>query len=247
VSPLKIFSRKWILTTILVVIGAAVCARLGIWQLDRLKQRRAFNAHVYAMQALPALELPTDAAIQDMEYRTVHASGTYDFQNEIALRNQSYQDQYGYHLVTPLKLSNGDAVLVDRGWIPADGNSTPAEWQQYDSAAAATVDGIIRSSQETAGFGGVSDPTPAPGQQRLDFWIYVNIPRIAGQLPYRILPVYIQQNPDATRTQPPIPYQEELDLSEGPHQGYAIQWFSFAGLLLLGYPFYVRRQENPKP
>ena len=245
-SFLKIFTRRWILTTLLVIAGAAVCARLGIWQLDRLKQRRVFNAHVYAMQDMRALELPSDAALEDMEYRAARASGTFDFAHQIAIRNQSYNNQYGYDLITPLQLQDGTAVLVDRGWIPADGNSAPTDWHQYDAPGRMAVSGIIRLSQSTPGFGGAADPPLAAGQTGLDFWIYVNIQRIAQQMPYPILPVYVQLDPVPGRTQPPIPFQEELDLSEGPHQGYAIQWFSFAGLLLAGYPFYVRKQENPK-
>lgn len=248
-TVLKVFSRRWILTTVLVIAGAAVCARLGIWQLDRLKQRRAFNSHVYAMRALSALDLPSQADVEDladMEYRATRVTGTYDFAHQVAIRNQSYNDQYGFHLLTPLMMTNGEAVLVDRGWIPADGNYAPADWRKYDAPGTATVNGIIRSSQTTSGFGGVADPTPTPGQKGLDLWIYVNIERISQQMPYPILPVYIQQNPDASKTDPPIPYQAELDLSEGPHQGYAVQWFSFAALLLFGYPFYVRKQESPK-
>ena len=246
-SFLRIFSRRWLLATVLVIAGAALCARLGIWQLDRLKQRRAFNAHVYAVRAMPPLPLPTqadDENLVDMEYRPTHATGTYDFAHQIAIRNQYNNSQYGYHLVTPLRMAKGQAVLVDRGWIPADGNSTPANWQQYDISGQVSVQGIIRVAQTTAIFGGVADPTLTPGQRSMDLWIYVNIPRIAQQIPYPILPVYIQQNPDPSKTVPPIPYQEELDLSEGPHQGYAIQWFSFAAILLGGYPFYVRKQEK---
>lgn len=246
---LKIFSRRWILTTLLVVAGAAVCARLGIWQLDRLKQRRAFNAHVYAVRAEPALDLPASAGdedLPDMEYRAAQATGRYDFGHQVAIRNQYYNNQYGFHLITPLVMSDGEAVLVDRGWIPADGNTTPANWHNYDLTEQATVHGIIRVSQSTPGFGGIADPTLTPGQKSMDLWIYVNIPRISQQMPYPILPVYIQLDPDPSRTTPPIPFQPELDLSEGPHQGYAIQWFSFAALLLTGYPFYVRKQETPK-
>ena len=246
---LRIFSRRWILTTVLVIAGAALCARLGIWQLDRLKQRRAFNAHVYAVRAMPVLGLPANADAEDlvdMEYRNAQATGKYDFAHQIAIRNQSYNDQYGYHLVTPLLMTNGQAVLVDRGWIPALGNANPTDWRKYDASEQATVHGIIRLSQSTPGFGGVPDPTLTPGQRSLDQWIYVNIGRISLQMPYPILPIYIQLDPDPSRTNPPIPYQEELDLSEGPHQGYAIQWFSFATILLVGYPFYIRKQENPK-
>ena len=247
---LRLLSRRWILATLLVIAGAAVCARLGIWQLDRLKQRRVFNAHVLAMRAAAPLDLsaPSDPPdLAEMEYRAARATGRYDFAHQVAIRNQSYDNQYGLHLLTPLVMSNGRAVLVDRGWIPAEGNPAPADWHAYDAPAGeVTVQGILRQSQTQAGFGGAADPTLTPGQKGLDEWVYVNIGRISQQMPYPLLPVYLQQNTDAGRTDPPIPYQEELDLSEGPHQGYAVQWFSFATLLLVGYPFFVRRQENPK-
>ena len=243
----KVFSRKWILTTILVVAGAAVCVRLGIWQLDRLSQRRSFNAHVFAVQAMPTLDLPASDDMMAMEYRMARASGTYDFENQVAIRNQFYNDQYGFHLLTPLRLPDGEAVLVDRGWIPADGNAAPADWRNYDLPGEVTVSGIIRLSQTVPTFGGVPDPTLTPDQTRLDFWVYVNIERIAQQLPYRLLPIYLQPAPDPNRTDPPFPFQPTLDLSEGPHQGYALQWFSFAAILLVGYPFYLWKQETGKP
>ena len=47
------FTRRWIFTSLLVLAGTALCIRLGIWQLDRLEQRRAFNTHVEAMWAAP--------------------------------------------------------------------------------------------------------------------------------------------------------------------------------------------------
>ncbi len=246
----QLVSRKWLLATVLVLVGAAVCARLGIWQLDRLKQRRAFNAHIYAVRAMAPLKLPTQPAPEDlaaMEYRPVTVTGTYDFAHQVAIRNQYNNSQLGYHLITPLVMQGGEAVLVDRGWIPAEGNDAPAAWRKYDVPGTVTVNGIIQASQSSPGFGLAADPTLTPGQKGLDLWIYVDVPRIANQLPYPVLPVYIQQNPDPNRTDPPIPYQDPLDLSDGPHLSYAIQWFSFAAIMLVGYPFYVRRQEkNPK-
>lgn len=250
-NPLILFSRRWLLTTLLVVVGAGVCVRLGIWQLDRLKQRRAFNAHVLAMRAMAPVQLPAQAGsedLPDMEYRTAVATGTYDFAHQVGIRNQSYNDQYGLHLLTPLVMSNGEAILVDRGWIPADPNGSAGDWTPYDSPAGeTTVHGILRQSQTTPGFGGVADPTLTPGQKGLNLWIFVNVGRIAQQAPYPLVPVYLQQDPIPGRADPPIPYQAELDLSEGPHQGYAIQWFGFAALLLGGYPFFIRRQERPTP
>ncbi|MEW5942154.1 MAG: SURF1 family cytochrome oxidase biogenesis protein, partial [Chloroflexota bacterium] len=70
-----------------------------------------------------------------------------------------------------------------------------------------------------------------------------NVERIGRQAPYRVLPVYIQQTSQAGAGAP-IPHPEELELTEGPHFGYALQWFAFAAILVLGYPFYLRKQEE---
>ena len=259
----KMFSRSWIVATLLVVVAASVCVRLGIWQLDRLAETRAFNAHVYAVRAMQPLDLPAQIDLTTMEWRAVHLSGTYDFENQVAIRNQFNGDQFGYHLVTPLHLSDtstaltctcgtgagsasGTAVLVDRGWIPADGNSTPADWRKYDQPGQVALSGIIRLSEANPPLGGASDPTLTPDQTRLDFWIFVNVKRIGSQIPYPVLPVYIQVDSNPNQTDPPIPFQPTLDLSEGSHQSYAVQWFSFAALFIIGYSFYVNKQESKK-
>ncbi len=240
---LKMFQRKWILTTLLVLAGTALCIRLGIWQLDRLAQRRAFNAQVETERAQPVLDLnrqlPEDLA--KMEWRPVKVTGQYDFANQVALRNQYNGEELGYHLLTPLHFG-GTTILVDRGWIPADGNSTPQDWRKYDEPGTVTVLGQLRLKQTKPLLGGVADTLPANGA-RLDIWNNADIAQIASQMPYPILPAYVQPKPKSNDAQPPIPFQPELDLSEGPHMGYAIQWFSFATLLFIGYPFYLRKQE----
>lgn len=242
---LKMFSRKWLLTTLLVVLGSAVCVRLGFWQLDRLDQRRAFNALVASNRNLSELDL-NDVTVENligMEWRAVQAAGRYDFEHQVALRNQYYGDQYGYHLITPLFLSEHRAVLVDRGWIPAQGNSTPNDWRKYDQPGTVEVAGQLRHGSAKPAFGGVADPTLTPGQTRLDLWNNLDLDGIAPQIPYPLLPVYVQLDQRLNDTQPPIPFQPELELTEGPHFGYALQWFTFAVLLFFGYPFYLRKQE----
>lgn len=240
---LRMFSRKWLIPTLFVFLGTALCIRLGIWQLDRLEQRRAFNAQVTSMRAMPSLDLnaeqPWNLAL--MEWRAVTVTGEYDFENQVAIRNQYYRDQYGYHLLTPL-LSNGTAVLVDRGWIPADGNSSPADWRKYDEPGPVTVTGQIRLGQTKPAFGGVADALPADGSP---LWVWNNgdLERISLQMPYPIYAVYIQPNIDPADETPPIPYQPEVELTEGPHFGYALQWFTFATILFVGYPFFLRKQE----
>ena len=241
----KMFSRKWAFTTLLVVIGTLVLIRLGIWQLDRLESRRADNAHFIEMQALPPLDLNHDIespeSLTALELRKVKVSGEYDFENQIAVRNQYYDGSLGFHLLTPL-LFDGTAVLVDRGWIPADGNSAPTDWRKYDEAGEVQVEGEIQLGEGKPALGSVEDALPPDGS-RLATWINVDLAKVAAQLPYPLLPIYIQPAIDASDTTPPIPIATEFELTEGSHFGYAMQWFLFAALLFFGYPVYLRKQN----
>ena len=246
----KMFQRKWIFATLLVLAGTSLCIRLGIWQLDRLEQRRAFNHQVESMRAMPALDLNEEQPenISEMEWRAVTVQGEYDFANQVALRNQYYQNEYGYHLMTPLLFGDfssgsGWAVLVDRGWIPADGNSAASDWRKYDEPGTVDLIGQIRLEQTKPALGGVADAPPANGD-KLEIWNNADLDQIASQLPYPVLPVYIQPDAQDDDTEPPIPYQPTIELTEGPHMGYALQWFTFATILFAGYPFFLRKQET---
>ncbi|NWF62844.1 MAG: SURF1 family protein [Chloroflexi bacterium] len=238
----KMFSLQWLFTTLLVIAGAGICVRLGIWQLDRLEQRRAFNAQVASMRASEPLDLNTTLPeeIDTMEWRAVTVTGEYDFANQMALRNQYNDGMYGFHLITPL-LFDGGAVLVNRGWIPAESDSQPADWRVYDEPGVVTVAGQIRLGQGKPAFGGVADALPADGKP-LWVWNNLDVRMISSQMPYPILDVFIQPNAGED-TEPPIPYQPVIELTEGPHFGYALQWFAFAAILFLGYPFYLRKQD----
>lgn len=243
-------SRRWWWTTLLVIAAAAVMVRLGLWQIDRHQQRQALNAHVRAMQEAPPLALggrtvaPT--GLIDMEYRVVKAVGTYDFEHQVAIRNQvwtqSWGDEMGYALLTPLVLEDGSAVLIERGWIPSK-YDTPDSWRQFDEPGVVTVEGIVRLPRSEGEMGSLQDPTLAPGQERLDLWIFVNISRLQQQTLYPLLPVYIECAPDADQVSLPYCAAPVLDLSEGTHLGYAGQWFLYTAMLLFGYPVYLRKRE----
>ena len=74
---LKMFQRKWLVATLLVFAGTALCVRLGIWQLDRLQQRRAFNAQFEMARTEPVLDLNQDIPedVAAMEWRAVTVTG----------------------------------------------------------------------------------------------------------------------------------------------------------------------------
>ena len=243
-----IFSRRWWTTTLLVFVGIALTIRLGIWQVDRYLGNKAFANHLNAMQSASPLMLgagPQPAGLTGMEYRAVQASGTFDFSHQIAVKNQiwvqTWGNETGYILVTPLVFPNGSAVLVDRGWIPLKYNS-PASWREFDTPGSVTISGVLRLPA-VPGMGGEPDPTLAPLQNSLDLWNFVDINRLQKQMPYQILPVYIEQAPVGDNADLPFRILPEPDLSEeGINAGYATVWFVFTALLIFGYPLYLRKQ-----
>lgn len=241
-----LMNHKWWKTTLLVIAAVIVMIRLGFWQLDRLHQRRAFNARVEEQLTQSAIELNPDNVDEDlynMEYREGSVLGEYDHDRQVVLRNQDWQGRLGVHLITPLIIQGSDkAILVDRGWIPYE-DYTSGKMPQYDEMGLIEVNGFIRRSQTKPIIGGRADEIPDAGEPPLQAWNWINIPGISGQLPYELLPVYLQSSPDPNQTQMPYRAKPELELSEGPHLGYAFQWFTFAAILAIGYPIYVRRDE----
>ena len=243
----RLFSRQWWKSTILVIAAVVVMVRLGFWQLDRLEQRKAFNARVEAQLAESPLELTNqnlDLDLFNMEYRSAVVSGEYDHERQVVLRNQDWQGRLGVHLLTPLVISGGEkAILVDRGWVPYE-DFTGDNLSQYEDPGLVEVEGTIRRSQSKPLIGGRADQTPGPGEDPLKAWYWININDISGQFPYELLPVYQVSSPDLIEEQMPYRSEEELDLSEGSHLGYAFQWFTFAAILGIGYSIYVRKEEE---
>jgi surfeit locus 1 family protein len=244
------FSRRWWWTTLLMLVVVAVTIRLGFWQLDRMRSQQETNEHARAVLSAKQLELTgqEDASeLKSMEYRSVVVRGQYDFDHQIALRNQFWGDpdgtaEYGYHLLTPLVIDDGQAVLVDRGWIPGKYN-TPESWRQFNEAQYSTIKGVIRVPILKGEMGGgVADPTPMPGEEMMFIWNYLDIERLQSQLTYKLLPIYIQESPDGDALVLPYESTPNVEISdEKVHLGYALQWFFYASLVFFGYPIYLRR------
>jgi surfeit locus 1 family protein len=241
-----LFSGRRLWMTLLVIIGALILGRLGIWQLDRLAQRRAFNTSLNTRMIQPALTLTGTAANPDaLEYRRVEVRGVYDSAQEIVLRNRELDGTPGVHILTPLRISgSAAAVLVDRGWIPRDYADQAARGAFAAPPGEQLVIGIVRRSQEDAG--GPQDPPLGPHRKRLDAWFHVNIARIQQQTSYPLLPIFIEQQP--APGDPTLPRRvATADLGEGPHMGYAVQWFAFAIILVVGYIAFTYSQTRRVP
>jgi surfeit locus 1 family protein len=237
-------NRRWIAIHLMTLVIVAVCLAMAVWQMGRLEDRRAENDRLAARQKLPAEDLGSllpgaGAKAGDVEsaaLRHTEARGTFDTAEQVILQSRSFDGRQGNHLLTPLVLESGEALLVDRGWVPLptdDGVLARAE----PPAGPVTVGGVLLPTEKKALLG-VSDPPPGD----ITATPRVDLERLAGQLPYPLYPVYLrlqsQQPANAGDLPRPVPIPAP---SDGPHMEYAVQWFLFAATALVIYLGLIRR------
>ncbi len=255
-STLTMLTRpRWIAFHLLVIVGVVAMVNLGFWQLRRLDERRQFNDTVTARLVADAVPLDailsTNATIEDpvgvdeIEWRSATVTGTYLPTAAVRVVNRSQNGRAGDNIVVPLYLGDGRTVLVNRGFVPLGVDDPPLP------ALEVTVTGIVHPSQVRTALG-ARDRTDGIllEVQRLD------LPRLAEQMPGRLLPVYIDLSASTPAEAPGNPQPViRPDLSEGNHLSYAMQWFIFSIAAIVGWVLAVRvsvrrarqRSNDPPP
>ena len=240
-------SIRGIVATLFVFALVALCVRLGFWQLDRLQQRRTRNAQVEArLQAAPVelTRAPTDST--GWLNRRVIVRGTPDDARSIILPGRAYQGAPGAHVLTPVKLRTGQVVLVDRGWVPAaDGASVDLtrlpRVQEFDDTA--LVQQFPAQQRQLGTSEGTSRGTQDSAFRRV--WFAMDEAALRAQFPYGLGAVHVRLLPATSSPQLPV-REPPPELTEGPHLGYAIQWFSFALIGVIGWAIVVVRARQER-
>lgn len=233
------------LAAIFILAMCALCVRLGFWQLDRLEQRRARNAAIRAATAQPPLRLDSVPAAalgadrRSLEWRRAEASGRFHHPGDMVLRGRSREGRPGVHLISPLMLADGRVVMVNRGWVPSPDGST-ADVRPLRVGGPVRVTGALLPITSRADGG-----LPIPGRGGTDStWRRVDLAAARGRAPGPLIPLVLQQLPDeGGADSPPLP--EPLPaLSEGSHLSYAVQWFSFATIGVIGLAILLLRRRK---
>lgn len=222
----------------LVVLGlAALFVRLGFWQLDRLEERRLDNLSGETRLEAEPVELETLLAegpdLEAIRYRRVTVRGTWDLSHEVLIRSQVHLGQAGFHVVTPLVFDNEGAVLVNRGWVPLTMEQPPVTAEP--DGGEGEIEGWVALTQTKPALG----PEDPAGQ--LTVFNRVDIGRIMEQTPYDLAPVYVVALGERG-TDLPVPVTPPDFANAGPHLGYAIQWFGFALIGVVGFYFLLRNK-----
>ena len=179
--------------------------------------------------------LPVDGGDPDaLEYRMVTAEGTYVAGQDVVIRRRTFNNAPGYWVLTPLALDDGRGLLVNRGWFPVvdgedDDQPPPAP------SGEVRVAGMLRATETASG---LQSADPEAGVLRVMSRADIN--RVQQQVDLQLLPLYLQLAPDPDPGSAPfaVPLPEQ---SDGPHLSYAVQWFIFTTIALVGYPLIVRK------
>lgn len=255
---------RWIAGHLLALVLVVAFVNFGFWQLRRLASVRERNAVIVARAAEAPVELDealtaiageakdgavgegaVEAAGAFPAYRRVVARGAFDAEHEVLLRGRSANGRPGFHVLTPLVIEDdgawsGYAVLVERGWVPYDHDTVPVA-DAPPPAGTVEVLGELREPQgpPTDAWAVLAPRDPPDGALTQAF--YVDVGRLQPQIPNPLVPAWITLRA-VTPAHPlelPVPVPEHV-LDEGPHLGYAIQWFAFAVVGVVGYALLLR-------
>ncbi|MFG2865777.1 SURF1 family cytochrome oxidase biogenesis protein [Streptomyces sioyaensis] len=243
-----LLSRQWVIVTLVALLLIPVMIKLGFWQLHRHQHKVAQNqliARSLAARPVPVTELTAPGRTlprHDM-WRTVTATGTFDTAHEVVVRQRTAADEQsiGYYVLSPLVLGNGQAVLVNRGWISAGDDLTKFPDVPAAPKGKVTVTGRMMADETTA-FSGIKDTKGLPPRQIM----LINSKEQAKRVGRPTLGGYIEQTgPNPAGGTPELVPEPDHD-SIGPHMAYAVQWWLFAAAVPVGWIVLVRRERRDR-
>ena len=235
-----LLSGKWLGWFLLVCLLAAACSALGMWQLDR---RDAVRADIGIVEEnYDADPVPYDPALFEAydpatEWQPVTLTGTYDTAGQRVVRNRPLNGRPGYEVLVPLRLDDGTAVTVNRGWLPI-GNDEAGRPDAVPAPPEGEVEVTVRIRPAEPA---VDRGAPEGQLASIDLQAY------AAELEYPLAAgsygVMASESPAPAEKPQALAVPER---SEGTHLSYAMQWFAF-GLLMfvgLGYAAYQEAQNR---
>lgn len=224
------FRPGW-LPTLVTLPLLAFLVGLGLWQLDRAEQKRSLLDQWQERREAPPKALASVLAGEAERFTRVAVRGRYDGEHQFLLDNRIRESRPGFHVLTPLKLANGDgAILVNRGWVPMGQGRSDLPELPVPEGPVRIVGGLAPPPQ-TGMRMGAADPG---GQGWPKIVQHMDPQRVSGQLGYPVPAQVVRLDPGA-----PGGFEREwgAPVPFGPqrHLGYAVQWFALAVTLLVIY------------
>ena len=228
------------------LLGAGLCARLGLWQVSRWHEKQARNAAL--REALAAERLAVSEPLPGapaVENRRIAVFGAFDESRQVLLSGREQSELPGVGVVTPLLLpGDSAAVLVDRGWLYAP-DAVHARPQEHRERSPRAVMGIARAlGRRGAGLAYFTlerDTSHALWSART-----LDPDSLAVRFPYPLAPWVLVELPGKGVPEKPLRVPPR-PLDEITHLSYAVQWFVIAAILLVGSVALAWSQRRVRP
>ncbi|GGK59804.1 SURF1-like protein [Planomonospora parontospora subsp. parontospora] len=239
-----LLTRRWIALHIVVLLVIPAFVLLGQWQFGRYEERSAGSDRTTANLEAPPVPVATlttaGGAVREQDkYRTVTATGTFDPAHQLLARRRVQDGAVGFYVITPLVTGDGEAVLVNRGWVRAGATADALPEVPAPSSGPVTVTGRLRPA-ETEESSGIRDLRGLPAGQ-----VMLINPAVIGEgLPYRLLGGFVElvrQSPEAAAAPAPVP-EPEVGEGGGLNLAYGVQWWLFIGVAIGGWVLLIRRE-----
>jgi surfeit locus 1 family protein len=218
--------HRWVIL-VAALVSVTGTARLGLWQLDRAAQKVSRQALLDERRAMPELTA-ADLARQPDEVdgqiqRRIRLKGRWIPRSTLFLDNRPMDSRVGFHVVTPLQLADGTAVLVERGWAPRNAlrREDLPPVQTPDTESVTVVARIIPTPSRLFDFGGLET---GPIRQNLD------IAAAARESGLTLRPVALLQT-EGPADDGLLRHWSAPSTGVDKHHGYAAQWFALSALI----------------
>lgn len=234
VQRTELLRPRWLAFHVLVVGLVVLFVGLGLWQLDRLGQRRERNTVLRVALAAEPFALPESELAP--EFTRVVVAGRWRSGGDVYVRYPLSEDgQPGFHVLSPLDTSDG-AVVVNRGWIPVDEGRDDRRdtGPPLRESRVVAISGLVRNSQRAKSeVGRTTGDPPVPTLTAVD------TAQLDTLVDGGVRPQWIQLETPAGEGDPrPLPAPE---ITEASHLFYALQWFAFAAIAVVGWAVLARR------
>ncbi|MFE2939895.1 SURF1 family protein [Streptomyces sp. NPDC059255] len=242
-----LLSRQWVILTLLALALIPAMIELGFWQLHRHERKVAQNSLISANLAakpVPVTELtsPGHSVPRADYWRGVTVTGTFDTEHEVVVRRRtSNDDRVGYHVLIPLIMKDGRAVIVNRGWIPANGDQHTFPSIPAPPQGEVTIAGRLKAD-ETSEVTGIRDVGDLPPRQVM----LINSRQQQEELGRTVLGGYVELTSPVPADGSPQPIRNPDDGSIGPHMAYAVQWWLFVAAVPVGWWILVRNEKRDR-
>ena len=227
----RLLRPSWIISHIFVVALLVSTVNLGFWQLRRLEERKSNNTQIIeasGRESVAVNNLYANELDNYQSYAPATAIGTFDENRQVYLINRTRDGVPGVEVINSFTLESDPVsyVAVNRGYLPRKiFNEGESEIWKPPSGMF-EIEGLIMVP--------FSD-----GKLQGNEINRIDIDLLSDEWGLPLLPIYLQQNQQTTNNWPV--QMQSPELTEGSHLSYAVQWFIFTFIGLVGYPLVLRR------